>query len=501
MNNKKDNVYSSIIKATGVFGIMQIIRLAISIVTNKFVAIYIGPIGVGIVSLLNNAVNIITSISNFEFLRTATREVALYNDINDTSKLSKTIAVLQKMAIVIGFFGAIISILFSRILSFYTFGTYDRQFWFVLLSIYFLLTSFSNSRLSILQGVNNIKLLAWANIVIAFFTAIGSIIIYYFFKIEGVIWVLLYTSVILLGFTIFFTRKYSFSINIINFKEFYDTSKPIFKFGFFMSLNLIFGQIANFAIKLYLNDNGASPQILGFYEVSSVILINYMGLIFNAMSYDFFPKLTSISTDNQKIKQLVNSQIEIALIFVTPAIILLYLTAPFLIELLYSKEFLNSFLILKFALFSVILKAILFPLGYIILVKGDKKLFFKQALLSDLLNLVLSIVLYNYFHLAGLGMAYVINYLLYGIYIYKIINKEYEFTFLIECKKLIVVNIVLGIIAVIINFTFQGFLLYGLLLLLIIISFYYSYIELSKRVKINLNIKAYLTQRRNKKLK
>ena len=196
-----------------------------------------------------------------------------------------------------------------------------------------------------------------------------------------------------------------------------------------------------------------------------------MGLIFNAMSYDFFPKLTSISTDNQKIKQLVNSQIEIALIFVTPAIILLYLTAPFLIELLYSKEFLNSFLILKFALFSVILKAILFPLGYIILVKGDKKLFFKQALLSDLLNLVLSIVLYNYFHLAGLGMAYVINYLLYGIYIYKIINKEYEFTFLIECKKLIVVNIVLGIIAVIINFTFQGFLLYGLLLLLIVISF------------------------------
>lgn len=484
MNNQKNNSYRSILKATGVFGMMQVIRLLISMVSSKFVAIYLGPIGIGLVSLLNNAVNIILAVTNFEFLKTSTREIALQNDINDKTKLNSIIATLQKMAILIGLFGAILSILFSKTLSYYTFGKNDKQYWFVLLSIYFLLTSYSNVRLSILQGINNIKLLAWSNILIAFFTAIGSVLIYYFLRLEGIIWVFLYSSLVLLFFTIYFTRQYSFNFFPIHFKEFYTHSSPIFKLGFFMSLNLIFGQISFFIIKLYLNNNGASSQILGYYEVNSVILINYVGLIFNAMAYDFYPKLTSISHDNNKIKSLVNNQIEIAIILVTPAILFLYLTAPFFIQLLYSKAFLNSFDILKLSLFSVILKAVIFPLGYVVLVKGNNKLFFKQALLSDILNLVLSIVLYFYYGLLGLGLAFIINYLLYGIYIYLVINREYDFKFEFESKKLIVINVIIGFLAIVIIYSFENYYAIVFLIILFIISLIFSFKELNKRINI-----------------
>uniref|UniRef100_UPI00375378C9 oligosaccharide flippase family protein n=1 Tax=Flavobacterium sp. TaxID=239 RepID=UPI00375378C9 len=265
MSQSKDISYHSILKATGVFGVMQIIKLLISMISSKFIAVFIGPIGIGVVSLLNNAVNIILAITNFEFLKTATREVALNHDSSNTIKLSKTIATLQKMAIFIGLLGAIISLLFSKTLSYYTFGSYNKQHWFVILSLYFLLTSFSNARLSILQGINNINALAWSTIVIAFFTSIGSVIIYYFLRFEGIIWSMLYSSFVLLFFTIYFTRKFSFSLQSIDFNEFYESSSPIFKLGFFMSLNLIFGQIVNFIIKLYINNNGESSQILGFY--------------------------------------------------------------------------------------------------------------------------------------------------------------------------------------------------------------------------------------------
>ncbi|WP_395043851.1 polysaccharide biosynthesis C-terminal domain-containing protein, partial [Flavobacterium sp.] len=218
---------------------------------------------------------------------------------------------------------------------------------------------------------------------------------------------------------------------------------------------------------------------------------------FNAMSFDFYPKLTSICYDNSKVKKLVNYQIEIALILVTPAIIFLYIAAPFLIKLLYSKEFISSFLILKIALFSVILKAIIFPLGYVILVKGDKKLFFKQALISDLLNLIFSIILYKYFGLTGLGIAYFLNYLIYGIYIYQIINKEYEFSFSIECKKLITLNIGIGSLAVLFIYGFDGIYLYILISILFLISILYSYLELNKRI----DIKGFIVNTINKKSK
>ena len=187
------------------------------------------------------------------------------------------------------------------------------------------------------------------------------------------------------------------------------------------------------------------------------------------MSYDFFPKLTSISIDNEKVKQLVNNQIEIALILVTPAIILLYLAAPFLIELLYTKEFANTFLILKFALFSVIIKAIVFPLGYIVLVKGDKKLFFKQAFFSDFLNLIFSIVLYKYFGLLGLGIAYFIHYLIYAFYIYKIVNKHYDFSFEESCKKLIRVSLIIGLLAIAVIYSCAQLYIYILIALLFLV--------------------------------
>ena len=484
MSQVNSKSYRSIVKATGVFGTMQVFRTIISVISSKFVAVYLGPIGFGLLSLLNNAVNIIVAVTNFEFLTVATREIALVNRTTDESKLFKTIALLQRMAVVIGVLGAIVSSLFSKILSVMTFGNPDKQHWFIIVSFYLLITSFSNARMAILQGVNNIKTLALCNIASAFITAVGSVIIYYFLRIEGIIWVMLYSSVVVFLVTLYFTRQYIFKFNTLGFKDFYDTSSPIFKFGFFMSLNLIFGEICNFLIKLYLNDSGVSSQVLGYYEVSTVILVNYLGLIFNAMSYDFFPKLTSISIDNEKVKQLVNNQIEIALILVTPAIIFLYLAAPFLIELLYTKEFANTFMILKFALFSVILKAVIFPLGYIVLVKGDKKLFFKQALFSDFLNLILSIVLYKYYGLLGLGIAYFIHYAVYALYIYKIVNKHYDFSFIESCKKLILVSLIIGVVAIIIIYSFEQLYRYILISILFLISVFYSYKELNQRINI-----------------
>ena len=361
MIQKKSKSYRSILKATGVFGIMQISKMLISIVSSKFVALYLGPVGIGLVALLNNIINIILAVTNFEFLKTATREVALNKSETDIYKFKNLISNIQKMAIFIGFTGAIFSVIFSKYLSYFAFGSYERQHWFIILSVYFLLTSLSNARIAVLQGLNDIKILAISNVIISFLTAIGSVLLYYLYRTEGIVYVVLYSSIIQFCVTFYFTKKYSFNFYPVLFKDFYSQSLPIFQLGFFMSLNLIFGQISYFILRLYLSDNGASNEILGYYEVSTVIMVNYLGLVFYAMSYDFFPKLSAISLYNIQVKNLVNNQIEIAIIIVTPAIILLYITGPFLIEILYSKSFLDSFIILKVALFSVILKAIVFP--------------------------------------------------------------------------------------------------------------------------------------------
>ena len=95
---------------------------------------------------------------------------------------------------------------------------------------------------------------------------------------------------------------------------------------------------------------------------------------------DFYPRLTAINSERKTVNKLVNDQIEIALLLITPAIIFLYLTAPYIIQILYTKEFLPVVLIFQAALLAIIVKASAWPLAFIILAKGDRKQYFKQQL-------------------------------------------------------------------------------------------------------------------------
>ena len=216
--------------------------------------------------------------------------------------------------------------------------------------------------------------------------------------------------------------------------------------------------------------------------MSSVLLISYVGLIFNAMGTDFYPRLTAIQSDNSKVRELVNDQIEIGLLLITPAIAFLYFGAPILIQVLYTKDFLGVLLIFKAALFAVIIKAIIWPLGFIILAKGENKLYFKQELLGDFLNISFTILLFHLLGLEGIGIATLINYIFYGFYVFRIVNKKFNFEFRNESFKIILISCVIGLLSCIITFFIDYPYAYYPLGLIFIFSILYSYKELDKRV-------------------
>jgi len=473
---EEQHSHHSILKATGIFGFVQLLKMVVFAVSSKLVALFLGPIGMGLVALLQNVLQIILALTSFEFLKTATREIAIKKE----TTFATTVNLLFQLAIGIGVLGGLVSVLFGLFFNKIIFTTSLPFSWYWLLILYFVFTSISNVYVAILQGVNQIKTLAIFNLAVSFFTALGSVPLYYFFRTEGVIWVVIYGALVQLVLAYLFTRNYTWQFNVLSLKELKIMASPLMQLGFFMSINLIFGQICFLLIKLFLTQTFHSTAIVGLYEVGNVILVNYLGLVFQAMSYDFYPKLSMINHDNDAVKKLVNKQMEIAIILITPAVLLLYLMGPLVLELLYSKAFLPAFSILKFALLSVILKAITMPLGYIILAKGNKKQFFKQELLGDFLNVTLSILFYNYFGLEGLGLAYVLHYAIYALYVYFVVNKSYAFEFESALKKLIIVNVNLGMgVALALCFLPQYHYFVGVL---VVFSVVYSYRALQQRV-------------------
>lgn len=479
-----ENSYKIIIKATGLFGFVQLMKMLIGVIGSKFVAVFLGPVGIGTVGLLNNTISIIGSFTSFGINTTSIREVSLAHAENDKKIFSERLIVLQRWFVFIGLFGAIVTVCLSKLLSKWTFGTTENYFWFVALSVNFVLSSISASRVAMLQGMRMLKFIAVSNVLNSLFITAVTIPVYFFFKLDGIIPVVLLSSSISLLINLYFTRNIKI-INIkLSFSETIKRGKPLMKMGFLLSINLIFGQICSYIIKLYLNGSGTATEILGFYEVSSVILLSYVGMIFNAMGTDFYPRLAAIQNDNLRVNQIVNDQIEIGLLLITPLITLFYFISPLLIEVLYTKDFFGVLLILKGALLAVIIKAVIWPLAYIILAKGQNKLYFRQELLGDFLNIVLTIILYRSLGLKGIGLASIINYTLYGIYVYLILNKRFCFSFRKDTFIILFVSLFIGIVNCLIVFFVDYPNAYFPIGIILLFSVFYSFKELDKRIDI-----------------
>lgn len=60
MVKEHDESYSHVLKYTGVFGGVQGLNVLVSLVRNKFVALLLGPGGMGLASLFNTTVSLIS---------------------------------------------------------------------------------------------------------------------------------------------------------------------------------------------------------------------------------------------------------------------------------------------------------------------------------------------------------------------------------------------------------------------------------------------------------
>lgn len=478
----KENSHKTIINATGIFGFAQAMKMIIGVIGAKCVAVFLGPIGIGTVGLLNNTIAIIGSLTGFGINITSIREVSMANAEDDETEFSERFIVLQRWSFFIGIFGAVITIFFSKLLSKWTFGTSEYYFWFVILSINFFFSSLTASKIALLQGLRMVKPIAISNVVSSILITITTIPIYYFFRFDGIVAVILVSSVVSFLVNYYFTRNIKIDNIKISISETFQRGIPLIKMGFLLSINVIFGQICSYLIKIYLSGSGSSTEILGLFEVSSVILISYVSLIFNAMSTDFYPRITAIQNNNLEVKELVNDQIEIGLLLVTPAITFLYFCSPLLIQALYTKEFLGVLLIFKAALFAIIIKAIIWPLAYIILAKGDTKLYFKQEILSDLFLLFSTIILYHFLGLVGIGIASLVQFLIYAYFLMYILNKKFDFAIRNDTSKIIWVCFFIGLASCIITFTIDYPYAYYPLGAIFIVSAFYSYKELDKRI-------------------
>ena len=443
MSNKAvDTSHKTILKTTSIFGSTHLVRIILALISNKFITLFLGPSGLGILSLIKSTAEIIKSFSDFGLNMVAVREISVTAN-KDKKTRQETLFVLQRIALYTGVLGALICVGMSPFLSIWTFGTTDKFYWFIGLSSYFVITNLVTYKESILQGYRLIKKLVVVNLLGLCFLALISTALYFLLGIKGIVPVLTLSSITKLIILHVYTRSFRICKNSLVYKVLWQKMKPLLALGVLLSINVIFGRICQYLTKLGIKNIDGDALGVGYYEAGMIILISYLGLVFSAMMVDFYPRLTVIKDDDKNLRLFVNNQIETALVLVTPAILLFYVFDEWIIRLLYTKDFLWVLEILKIGLLTILVRAVIWPLGYVLLAKGDKKPYFFSEIFGDLMQLTLTLYLYKNYGLEGIGVAIIISYLFYGVIVGFYISTKYKFN-LYGSAKTILISVLLG---------------------------------------------------------
>ncbi|SZD72074.1 O-antigen translocase [Candidatus Ornithobacterium hominis] len=430
--------YRQIMKATSIFGGVQVFNILIQLIRSKVVAVLLGPAGFGIMGLLQSTIQLIQASTNFGLRTSAVKDIASANEQNQPEKISETVSVFRRLIWGTGLLGLIVTILLSPWLSELTFGNRDYTYHFVALSLVLLIEQLNTGQSVLLQGLRKITLLAKANVWGSLSMLIVSIPLFYWLREEGIVPALILGAIFNYIVYFFFTKNIQIKKAVINLKEAIRKGRPMLQLGFMLSLAGLISIACSYLLRILIARLGSIEEV-GLYTAGFAIINSYVGLVFTAMSTDFFPRLSAISNNVKKYNLLISQQSEVSLIITAPLICFFLIHINWIIILLYSNKFLGIIPMIKWAIIGVLFKAVSVSTAYLILSKGNSKLFFWNEIFSNIYMLLLNICLYNFFHLKGLGFSYLIGYFLYFIQIYVVCRKKYKLKLQsIVIKKLLV---------------------------------------------------------------
>src|SRR4029079_15902677 len=157
---------------------------------------------------------------------------------------------------------------------------------------------------------------------------------------------------------------------------------------------------AAYAIRILVR-NSVGLEAAGLYQSAWGIGGLYVVFILQAMGSYFYPRLTAVASNDAECNRLVREQAEIGLLLAGPVVIATLTFAPLFIAVFYAASFVGAVEPLRWICLGMALRVISWPMGYIILAKGARSIFFWIEVGATVVHVGLAFALVGPFGLAG----------------------------------------------------------------------------------------------------
>jgi len=475
------NSYRQIFKATSIYGGVQVIIILVAIARSKFIAMFLGPSGMGVVTLLTTTLGIIRNATEFGLGTSAIKSIAAAHSTGNAGKIGTVIAVLRRWVWITGLLAFAVALLLSPWLSRITFGNSNYTLAFMLIAITLLFTQISDGQSALLQGTRQMKYVAQTNLYGSLLGLFISIPLYYIFGEGGIVPAIILSAASVLLLNWFFARKVPVAKVQVDKATMMRDGKKMLSLGFILSLGWLVSSCTSYVIRVFINKHGNIADV-GLYNAGLTIVGTYVGLVFTSMGTDYYPRLSGVADDRKKLNREISHQTEIALLILAPMLVMFIVYANFGIIVLYTKEFLQINTMIQWSALGIFFKTVSWTIGFIFLAKGASKVYFWNELTSNAYQLILNLAGYYYMGMTGLGIAFLAGFILYFVQVFLLANRLYSFYFSSAFYKIFTVQLCLAVSSFILISYSRNIFAYIACTALILISVLFSFKELNARM-------------------
>lgn len=416
------HTYGQILKSSALIGGSTAAGIAIGIVRTKAMAVFLGPAGIGLMGLYGSIIDLAQSIAGMGVSSSGVRQIAEAAGSGEEDRIARTAAVLRRLSVVLGIAGAVVLAALSRQVSSFTFGSEEHAVALVFLSLAVLFRLISAGQGALIQGMRRIADLAMMSVMGALSGTIISIPLVYFLRERGIVPALLAVAATTLATSWWYSRKVRTGFPALTVFPVRRETASLLKLGFAFMASGFLMMGAAYAVRAMVL-RMAGLEAAGFYQAAWTLGGLYVGFILQAMGADFYPRLTAVAGENAECRRLVNEQAQVSLLLAGPGVIATLTFASLVISLFYSARFEAAVGILRWICLGMTLRVITWPMGYIIIAKGEQQLFFLTELAWTVVNIGLSWLCIRSFGLNGAGIAFFGSYVFHGLMIYPIVRR------------------------------------------------------------------------------
>ncbi len=175
---------------------------------------------------------------------------------------------------------------------------------------------------------------------------------------------------------------------------------------------------------MWLNHYGGKDAV-GIYQSGYTLVNSYVGMIFTAIAMEYYPRLSSVAGSSMRTEIVVSHEIKTALWVLIPVTLVFIASKELIVSLLYTSEFYRAVPYIGLAIIGVSLRGASWCMAYVILARGDGRIYVLTEVSSAVVYLALNIPLCQHYGYVGLGVAYIAWYAVYTAVCYLVYRLRY----------------------------------------------------------------------------